>query len=76
MAEEAAHLTLSQCAACVGVLVAREQVHTKVLKDTAVECPVRKTEGKCVTTLYPEGPRLYVLERITQEPGLKEDPAL
>lgn len=42
VAEEAAHLTLGQCAARVGVLVAREQVHTKVFEDTTVECPMRQ----------------------------------
>lgn len=48
VAEETAHLTLGQCAARVGVLVAREQVHTQALKDTAVECP-RRHKRKWVT---------------------------
>lgn len=39
VAQEAAHLTLGQRAAGVGVLVAREQVHTEAPHDAAVEGP-------------------------------------
>ena len=51
VAEEAAHLTLGQCAARVRVLVAREQVHTQVLKDAAVEGPTRHKQKWVTVTV-------------------------